>query len=274
MPSLPQWRPFLFCVAGILGLGVPGEAAVRHQPAEAAWPPVGSAAANFVAFHKTGYVIAQTVSSRCTEVGQVAFYGNGLKEHPVTMPTVLFLRDGFALAKSAYFYHLEVSLHEDWLRDSTRRPPPEWTEDPTVSAYLRDGESYQEFLNRVPRAIGVRAEYLRSALEYEQIVNDTRTCKQSAKCMTVCMERFTASSESYNQTWSKILNFVGLDDSYLDCVSRSDLNNPAFRGQEEHAVSRHIPGSRSAKVDKLLRRIDRKVRHGWLRDASKRIACA
>lgn len=278
MSPASQCRRLLFCVVGTLGLGVPAEAVLRsqpeHQPAEAAWPVVGSAAANFVAFHKTGYVLAQTVSKRCMGADQAAFYGNGLMEDPVTMPTVLFLRDGFALAKSAYFYHLEVSLHEDWLRDSTRNPPPEWTEDPTVSAYLREGESYQEFLNRVPRAIGVRAEYLRSAGEYEQIVNDTRTCKQSAKCMTVCMERFTASSKSYNRTWSKILRFTGLNDSHLDCISESDLNNPRFRGQEDHAVSRHIPAPREAKVGKLLEQIDRKVGNGWLRDASKKIGCA
>lgn len=231
-----------------------------------------AAAANFVAFHKTGYVLANTVTKRCMG-GQVKFFPDGLRDDNITLPTVLFLRDGLALARSAFFYHKEVAIHEDWLRDGKRRPPSEWVNDPTVSNYLKEGESYQEFLNRVPEAVGVRAEYLRSAIEYEHLVNDTRTCRASENCMTACLERFNAGSKSYNQTWSEILNFIGFDDSYLDCIALSDLSNPGFRGQEEHAVSRHTSGHREERVAKAFEKVDKKVNQGWLADASKEVGC-
>lgn len=238
------------------------------------------AGGNIIVYHKTGVKLTNQALLKCMPDANITHSEYGLAHagiKNITRPTVMFLRDGFNIARSAYFYHREAA--EGWLRHKPMVSPynfvagaakvavpvgslhvaHKWVTDKVVGRYVKVGESYQDFLNRVPMEVGVRAEYLRSLHEVKDILADRETCLPSSMCLEVCMETLTASSELYNQTWSSVLTFLGYSpDEYMDCLASLDLNagGAVGHGMTRHATSLHIDEADEATVRKMLWRID------------------
>lgn len=239
-----------------------------HEPMET------SLIADFAVFHKTGYVLANSAIKRCFQ-DDVKFKPRGVKHNPFNFDrtTVVFVRDGLALTRSAYFYHLKGL--EDWLFEKGYMQEHEWwTGDKHIMNHCLPNDSYYSFLQREKAWRGVRAEYRRSLYEFTDMLNISARCDLADNCMRVCLESFDASSASFNSTWSSILSFIGLDDSYLDCLSMMDMQSPNFKGDEEHATSGDNSESEVHKVDVLISKFDNKVGDKLMHKAAQSLGCA
>lgn len=236
-------------------------------------------------FHKAGYGFVQEVAGRCLPESVTLQYG--VQAGAGQQHTTLIVRDAFHLATSAYFYHKGAG--ERWLTHKAMKDckhtverggkcsPDEWNNDEVLKTYMRDGESYQAFLQRVPMKIGVRAEYLRSRRELQDIMRDVQCCQASHTCTTVCLESFMASSTLYNQTWFRILKAMELDTaSLMPCLSQADFNSPNFQGFESFTGNTSWMAHSEAnetKVGRIMKTLDGHMGNGRLANISNALKC-
>lgn len=256
----------------------PTGAAVSHRSSpdeHSVRPSRARRGGNIISYHKTGVQLTNQVVLKCMNNNSLITHSDyGLDLVGITnisRPTVLFVRGPFSLARSAYFYHRESG--EKWLLNTPMIPPKEldiqtrpvgplhspsqWLSDHVVASHIRRGESYQSFLKRVPMRVGIRAEYLRSRREYEDILKDVEVCKASPMCYHVCMETMAASTELFKETWKSVLSFLGFNTRrYMDCISKMDLNSDNFIGNKHHATSLHTSERLETKVRELIKKID------------------
>lgn len=232
--------------------------------------------ARLVTYHKTGSALAASVLKKCLQGKHINFSGRG---NIVGTPAVLFTRDPVALTTSAYLYHLEAV--ESWLTDP-RYPGKHMgfmTNDTMLAPLWKSNECYQDFLNRVPLKLGVRAEYLRSFNEVEKIVAAVGDCanKRATKCKQVCLEDFTVSSASYKSAWAGILKFIGVKPaSVWNCTAGYDLLSPRYRGGQydrDHATSLHTNAKRIAHVMETVVSTDNALKNGMLQAYAAEIGC-
>lgn len=186
---------------------------------------------SLVTYARTGTALVQGVVDGCLAGQRIQFVYSRL-----SLPMVHFVRDPKALIRSAYEYH-KVG-REFWLHDPSHTP--HWIKaDPVARSTYVIGETYQQYLNRVPFEVGFRAEFRRSSSELVQMIENAGTCAAfPAMCAQVCLEPFAKSSESYQQMWAAILDFVGLNHSYLECINVYDMHNPQYIGRHRAHVAR------------------------------------
>lgn len=226
--------------------------------------------ATLVTYHKTGTVLAKGVNDDCFAGLGIKFDHKGALD---SLPAVHFIRDPKALIRSAYDYHRES--REGWLHDPEHTR--QWLlDDPIAGPTFLQNETYHEYLHRVPFAMGVRAEFLRSSRggELTRMLANSRICMANpGSCMQVCLEHFTQSSESYQKTWSSVLDFLGLDQSYLDCIKGYDLLNPNYVGEVEEHATTPLPGEVTAVYD-LFQKLDEELMNHTFAVAGEMWRCA
>jgi len=270
MAVLAAWARTLACMSIVPSVAL-------QKPATSDLSARKAHGGTLVAFHRTGVNLTHHISHNCLADGGVAHFPNGLPDGTIKNRTAIVVRDPFAIAKAAYFHHKEST--ESWvhhkpmskLRRCQHASLAEWEADKIVSANMNRGETYREFLNRVPIEVGVRAEYLRSRNEVLDMLRDWRMCRKSNMCFTVCLENFAVSSQSYNQTWSTILRYLGYSAAkHMGCVAQLDINNPsALDGLQRRNVSRE----QDAQVTRLVQRFDRKIGDSIMLRKSKLLNC-
>lgn len=248
----------------------------------------------FVTYHKTGTVLARTVGEHCLqpnttlpegnlsglEWNNIAFFGHGELPDEFAGPVVHFVRDPVALVASAYLYHLNSS--ESWLHVPGRA----WAfihKDHVNRARVEKRETYSEFLNRMARGQGVRAEALRSLSDMSSMLNNSLACHKSSYCLQVCLEEFTASSTSFMRTWKHILRHMGYTPTSaslketVKCASNYDILKSMSNdtgGHIKHTTANDLTPALLSKVRNVLNHIDDGVGKGLIANLTKTLGCS
>jgi len=205
--------------------------------------------ATFVTYHKTGTVLVSGVIQKCFPSENFSFFGHGEPWNEHTR-VVHHVRSPMSMIKSGYFYHKEAN--ESWLQ--VKGDHRSWLRhDPECFAHFRENETYQQYLNRMPPTLGIRAEFLRSHKTVSKMLSNSYRCLASRRfCKQVCLEDFTVSSQSFNDTWSGIMEFLTFGKiqiaAHLRCISRFDLSSPNYNG----AGTRHTTTDKAAVEEEML----------------------
>lgn len=215
-----------------------------------------------VAHHKTGMVLALQ-AAECvngTSAGVSAFKRPARFNEdgpPEGMAMVHFTRDMRDLAVSAYMYHRFASqepMHilpgtaseiKKIVQRQSKTPAEEmgWYE-------TDDQESFQQWLNRVPKHTGLRAQLAQLIPQLDQMKTVSAFCEaQPRQCVEVDLSEFTAGSDSFNAAWRSVFKFVGVDidahDDLKQCLARLDENNPTFKAENEGPrIKNHVTSTR------------------------------
>lgn len=197
----------------------------------------------FATHHKTGNVLMEK-ASHCFENSSVTVtlaHRWAGEPVPANSRIVHLVRNPFALAVSAYKYHMDVG--EDWTltfgsaRQILRRS--------NSSANISRTISYTDFLRQSSARDGIMAEVKRLASPrgvFDQFVRGTEACEKRGQqtCMEVCLEAFMGSSASYDTMWYRILEFAGLTKkhavSVATCLTRHDINRRDVHGNHVTSV--------------------------------------
>lgn len=238
-------------------------AVVVEVRAALTWRP-----SSLVTYHKTGTVLAKGVIDDC-------FEGLGIQFEPegdLRLPAVHFIRDPRALVRSALDYHRVAGKSEAWLHDRNR--PKSWIENNHILRQtILPNESYQAYLNRVPFAFAIHAEFLRSARVLTTMQENVESCKRYPRfCMQVCLEEFTHSSESFQNTWSSILKFLSVTESHLECIKGHDLLNPKYTGFVDPHVT-HPTRLHADRVEKYFAKFDKMYMNNFFLTAAEAWGC-
>lgn len=270
----------------LLGFAVGGE--VRPQlhlrtgsvsPRAKQWEPppeipyfVENEKSRFVVYHKSGWMLSWSVRRRCLRNDTVTFANAGQFPDMIEVPVVHFVRDPIHMVKSAYLYH-QKSI-EPFLK-KTNYSPELFVKDPLLGSEWREDETFQEFLLRLPMQLGVRAQYLQSyhSIQEKMMPNWVNCTAHADLCKQACLEDFMKSSESYNRTWLSILDFLGMDHSYMDCISDFDMNSASFNGDREHTTSSDLSVNDENKILQYVLEADDSLTQGALKASSKQLQC-
>lgn len=221
----------------------------------------------FVTYHKTGSVLANSVLKACIpEAGiELDIHGKFNKKS-----TVHFVRDPAAIVRSAYEYHRDAK--ESWLFEPAHHYHV-IKDDRKLLEWYNQSEGYQAFLNRVPMWLGVRAEFLRCTSEMDAMLANAAKCQKQAKeCKQVCLEQFTASTQSYLATWKKVLDFLKLGHSAMHCIKGFDMLNPDYRGSATHSTTKKK--LETAKINSWFASLDHEFTGGAYREGDRLLGCA
>lgn len=251
---------------------------VAHRPKSLASEPppdipyfVDNELARFVVYHKTGWMLSWSVRRRCLRNDTITFAYAGQFPDWIEVPVVHFVRDPIDVVKSAYLYH-QKGLEP--FTKKTNFSPELFVNDPMLGPEWRENETFQEMLLRLPTQLGVRAQYLQSyhSLENKMMVNWVYCKGSSDLCKQVCLEDFMKSSVSYNRTWLGVLDFLGIDHGYMDCIAQFDVNRPEF-GDVDHTTSSDVSPKEAREILRYAREADDHLTQGTLQAAGEHLRC-
>lgn len=139
-----------------------------------------------------------------------------------------------------------------------------------------DRETYKELLNRVSLENGLLIELRRflrppsypgqeSTFGHEalQMRAAHKACKESnGACLELCLEDFTRGTTSFNASWQRALEHMGIDYSapqlmaFRRCVSQADVHGEQFKGHHEHMTANSVSPGYRAKLEHMVRKLD------------------
>jgi len=232
----------------------------------------------FVTYHKTGTVLVSDVLRKCFPTENYSLVGHGEEPWEEVTYVVHHVRSPMSMLKSGYFYHLTAT--ESWLHDRGRHRM--WIhQDAKCFAEFKENETYQEYLNRVPPTLGIRAELHRSHKPVSMMLANSWKCRSSEKfCKQVCLEDFTASSQLFNQTWSGILDFLSFGEHqvarHLQCISLFDLLSPNYNGAGDNHTTNDKAAVEREMIDltDVFTKLDEELYNGTFAAASRTLCPA
>jgi len=232
-----------------------------------------------VAHHKTGMVLALQAAEcvNASSAGLAAFKRPARFNEdgpPAGMAMIHFTRDLRDLAVSAYMYHRFASQEPMHTLPGTAaeikkivqrqaklsQKDMDWYE-------TNDTETFQHWLNRVPKHIGLRAQLAQLMPQLDQMKIVSAFCKtQPSQCIEVDLGQFTADSESFENAWRSVFKFVGVDiaehNDLRQCLEKLDENNPNFKAANEgpritnHVTSTKLTAEDRAEIVSKIERLD------------------
>lgn len=220
-----------------------------------------------VTYHRTGAALMNLLMDEC-------FAGLGFQFNHgghLSLPAVHWIRDPKSVVRSAYDYN-KVAL-SGWVKDINRHFLF-LENDPVLSPTLVLNETYQQYLNRVPFEMGVRAEFRRTSTDLERMIESADICAANPdSCKQVCLEALSESSLSYQETWSDVLDFLGVNQSVMSCINRHDMLNPNYLGSWEfHATTSKWEDT--SHVFELFANFDENFMNHSFRNAAEKWGCS
>mmetsp|Transcript_84730 Transcript_84730/g.159677 ORF Transcript_84730/g.159677 Transcript_84730/m.159677 type:complete len:1370 (-) Transcript_84730:28-4137(-) len=190
--------------------------------------------------------------------------------NPPDARVVHMTRDPLAIVVSNYKYNMKSN--ESWLHT----PVDAHILNGMFGTDFQEGETQAEFLKRSPETEGLRFELLRFFTGQMLTMQTARDeCEARAgSCLQLCLEQFTSSSNAFNSTSLRMLQFLGLayEEPLTTCLAREDTNSVAWLG---HYHSRHVLNDES--VERMLekvRKLDAELLHGRIARESLKYNCA
>jgi hypothetical protein len=235
--------------------------------------------------HKTGTELCNRLmkairATPCAS-GQIhVFLDHHFGRKPSKTGKILLMnRNPFHLIVSGYLYHRRGS--EEW----TRAEIPFYRKDIQGHHLLpmradmvgipspQKGESYMQYLQRLPTEEGIAAEVIRCQhREFEHMRRnaDTRQTAQSGNVLGFCLGDFMRTQEEFLRHMDSIFRFLGLD---MDCAQElhaiMDTEGPT--GFHPHGT-RNETQDRTALVD-LARQADMRYFNGLVAQLEQQVRC-
>lgn len=190
------------------------------------------------------------------------------------------VRDPVGTVISGYQYHRANLSFEPWLHDHFHARDT-FKYDWQLQSHLQEGETYQQFLRRVPLPMGLRAEVVRMVRkDLSPLIHSNELCDRGKDwCTEVCLESFVNDSSSYNSTWARALNLGGIKNvtPLVDCLAKIDLNGPHAKlgmyGVPYNLTEEFVSNQFVALAQELIRSVDDALYQGELAMLSRRFSC-
>lgn len=241
-----------------------------------------STAVLFAAHHKTGTLLAKEVAACLNHHGQlfvnVSNHYEGEDATQNFTKIVHFVRNPVSVIVSSFLYHRDKGERwGNWHGSAKSIVNNSFMGKDEIE--IGDRETYKELLNRVTTERGLLIEIRRflrppsysgqaSMFGHEalQMRAAHNSCLQRGRtCVAVCLEDFMRNSSSFNASWSKALEHIGVNLDAPDraklreCVARADVHSGTFAGHEEHVTENAVTPAGHAKLERLVRELDA----GW-----------